>query len=658
MPLKFQHHYGSGLVAEAPRGAILACMKRTVAMVLQFLAIGLTVLACLLPGPAGAFQRLALVIGNDSYQNVNRLENARADARAMAGALQASGFEVTLRVDVTDKAMKEAVRTFKSQIGGGDDAVFFFSGHGVQLGAANYLLPVDIRGESEEQVKDDSLSLQRVLDDLQDQKAGFALAIIDACRNNPFKGTGHRSIGGRGLAPTSAATGQMVLFSAGSGQEALDRLDEKDRNPNGLFTRVLLQEIQRPGVPVDRILHNVRDEVVRLARSVGHEQVPALYDQALGEFYFHPPGGEPAGAADGGKAGASPGASSADAEEAYWLRIKDSRSIASFDAYLEKYPDGRYADAARASLHGSWITDAATGCKVWDTGSAPPDLTVSWSGKCANGKGEGGGTWEWKTGNNRTSYTGTLHLGRYVGHYQGIAYRSETATMKLEGESGVTDGGIVEKIKITTLEPDVPALGIEGTQVNGVWQGDYVQNLRNGATIHARMLDGKLNGRGTISGPGTYKYDGDFTDGAPTGRATITYTDGAVYVGDVVKRKKEGLGKLTHANGAVYEGQFRDDHYHGRGKLTSSSPNGLTYEGNFVEGNEEGVGKITSKDGSFRYEGDFRKNTPEGKGVEVSKGSRYIGDFANGKRHGHGVLITADGRRYEGQFIANEYAGK
>lgn len=246
-------------------------------------------------GVQGAERRLALVIGNDSYQHVSALRNARADAEAIAKGLEASGFTTTLKLDLPEKGMKAVLRTFKAQLQGGDVAVFFFSGHGVQLGGANYLLPVDIRGDSEDQVKDEAIPLQRVLDDLEEQKTKFSLAILDACRNNPFKSAG-RALGGRGLAPTTAATGQMVLFSAGTGQQALDSLGAKDRDSNGLFTRVLLKEMRKPGLAVDRVLRNVRAEVVKLARAVGHEQVPALYDQALGEFYFvpSPPEGETA----------------------------------------------------------------------------------------------------------------------------------------------------------------------------------------------------------------------------------------------------------------------------------------------------------------------------------------------------------------------------
>ena len=229
--------------------------------------------------------RKALVIGNDTYKSVTKLLNAREDAKAIASNLTAVGYKVTLQLDLNEKEMKAALRTFSSQVQGGDEVMFFFAGHGVQLGATNYLLPTDIGGESEAQVKDEAIQLQRVLDDMTEKKAKFTLAMIDACRDNPFKSMG-RNIGGRGLAPTTAATGQMVVFSAGSGQQALDRLGINDKNKNGVFTRSFLKEMQKSGLSIDRIVKNVRNEVAELAKTIGHEQVPAIYDQVLGDFYF------------------------------------------------------------------------------------------------------------------------------------------------------------------------------------------------------------------------------------------------------------------------------------------------------------------------------------------------------------------------------------
>jgi len=237
--------------------------------------------------PVVMARRRALVVGNETYKNVPVLENAAEDARAMAVALTGLGYEVDTHIDLTERGFKRALREFRADLNGGEEVLFFFAGHGVQLGNSNFLLPTDLGSDSAEQVKDESIELQKVLNDLADQKTKFALAVIDACRDNPFKQNG-RAIGGRGLAPTTAATGQMVMFSAGAGQQALDKLGDQDKGKNGLFTRVFLEEMKRPGVSVDRVLRNVRQRVVDLARSVGHEQVPALYDQAIGEFYFKP----------------------------------------------------------------------------------------------------------------------------------------------------------------------------------------------------------------------------------------------------------------------------------------------------------------------------------------------------------------------------------
>jgi hypothetical protein len=229
--------------------------------------------------------RRALVIGNDNYQSVPKLLNAREDAQAMARSLSDMGFQVQLELDLRERNMRAALRQFKSRVEGGDEVIIFFAGHGVQLAGTNYLLPVDITGENEEQIRDESIQLQRILDDMTEKRAKFTLAMLDACRDNPFKGSG-RSIGSRGLAPTNAATGQMVIFSAGTGQQALDKLGPNDPEKNGLFTRVFLKEMQKSGISVDRILRNVRTEVVNLAKTVGHDQVPAIYDQVVGEYFL------------------------------------------------------------------------------------------------------------------------------------------------------------------------------------------------------------------------------------------------------------------------------------------------------------------------------------------------------------------------------------
>jgi hypothetical protein len=229
--------------------------------------------------------RKALIIGNNTYKHVTKLNNAVADAEAIAAKLASLGYSITTSFNTSRSDMFRSLRNFANTVQGGDEVVFFYAGHGVELGGKNFLLPTDIKGDDAQQVEDDAIELQRVLNDMSENRAKFTLAIVDACRDNPFKSSG-RAIGGRGLAPTTAATGQMVIFSAGAGQQALDKLNEKDKNPNGLFTRIFVEEMTQVGMPIDRVVKKVRRRVVELANSVGHQQVPAIYDQVIGDFFF------------------------------------------------------------------------------------------------------------------------------------------------------------------------------------------------------------------------------------------------------------------------------------------------------------------------------------------------------------------------------------
>jgi hypothetical protein len=233
--------------------------------------------------------RRALIIGNDTYKYADPLKNAREDARAMAAELKGFGYEVSLHLDQSQKSMQAALRDFRDKVNAGDEVLFYFSGHAVEIDGKNFLTPVDTIGINQNQLADDSIDLKSaVLDPLTTKKVKLTLALIDACRDNPFLKTAstRSTSSSRGLAPTTPATGQLIVYSAGSGQTALDRLGPDDKDKNGVFTRVLLLEMKKSNVPIHQVIRNVRSEVVKLARSIGHEQVPAIYDQVDGDFFF------------------------------------------------------------------------------------------------------------------------------------------------------------------------------------------------------------------------------------------------------------------------------------------------------------------------------------------------------------------------------------
>jgi formylglycine-generating enzyme required for sulfatase activity len=300
----------------------------------------------LVADPAAAEKRVALVIGVDRYNNladVFQLNRAVNDARAIAVALRDARFEVLQAENVTRLDFARTWQRLLNMLQAGDTAAIFFAGHGVEIGGLNYLMPGDIPrvAEREDKVlRDAAIRLNDLMDDLREKRVGVALLIIDACRENPFRDGRGRSIGGtRGLAPIEPARGSFVMYSAGAGESALDRLSESDDNPNSVFTRSLLPLLRTPNLSLPETATRVRRQVVALSQ---REQTPAYYDALLGDFFIMPD-------ASGPNASATPSSRTSEAAAA-WDRTKDTTSVAALELFIESYKDTYYAGLARLRI--------------------------------------------------------------------------------------------------------------------------------------------------------------------------------------------------------------------------------------------------------------------------------------------------------------------
>ncbi|MFK5978211.1 MAG: caspase family protein [Rhizobiaceae bacterium] len=253
------------------------------------------VMVLLVSVPVQAQRRLALVVGNDAYENITTLKKATNDARDIGDTLINLGFEVTTATNVSRREMNQTLQNFNNSIRADDIVLFFFAGHGVEIAGENYLLPIDVpdaKGDQLDFIKGETIRLNRVLEDLRARKAKLSLVILDACRNNPFTGSPGRSLGGKkGLARISAPQGTFVMYSADVGEAALDRLGDNDQNPNSIFTRTLIPLMKTPGIDLVDTAREARRQVRKLALSVSHNQTPAYYDAVLGDFYFTPSSG-------------------------------------------------------------------------------------------------------------------------------------------------------------------------------------------------------------------------------------------------------------------------------------------------------------------------------------------------------------------------------
>jgi formylglycine-generating enzyme required for sulfatase activity len=232
--------------------------------------------------PAWAEPRVALVIGNGNYGGeLGRLPNPVNDAELMAATLRKLGFQVIKVTDADQRQMKRAIADFGTKLAGaGSQAVglFYYAGHGLQIGGENYLIPVhaDIQKAADTDIE--AVAASWVLKQMQFADNAVNIVILDACRNNPLS-RGMRSAD-RGLARMDAPTGSIVAYSTAPGETAADG-DGKD-SP---YTVALTQAMLKPGIAIEETF---RDARVQVLQQTNKQQVPWESSSLTGAFFFQP----------------------------------------------------------------------------------------------------------------------------------------------------------------------------------------------------------------------------------------------------------------------------------------------------------------------------------------------------------------------------------
>ncbi len=366
-----------------------AAMAKLVGVVLSF--------GLLLCSPASQAQdrglgerRVALVVGNAAYKN-SPLKNPANDAKAIAVALRRMNFEVIERQNLGREAFALAAREFGDKLKGASVALFYFAGHGLQVRGHNYLVPVDADIAREDEVPYRSIDVNEVLDKMDSARTPINLVLLDACRNNPFARS--FKLSQMGLAQMDAPAGTLIAFATSPGSVAQD-----GEGDNGLYTGALLKHMGAEALPIEQMLKRVRVDVVRASNN---GQVPWESSSLNRDFAFAnaAPAATAATAATAA-ANATPainqslaqasapvnGSAANRATElaldlAFWDAVKTSSNPADYRAYLEQYPQGRFAALARLRA-GVVATNPAANPNAGSTGvlntpSASPVRTTA-----------------------------------------------------------------------------------------------------------------------------------------------------------------------------------------------------------------------------------------------------------------------------------------
>ncbi len=223
--------------------------------------------------------RTALIIGNAQYA-AGPLINPLNDARSMAEILRDLGFDVKLYENLNHIGMRGAVAEFGERLSPGGVALFYYSGHGMQVNGKNYLIPIDFRMKSERFISAESLEINSVLGEMDGAKSRVKVVVLDACRDNPYA-RGFRNLA-RGLAFMDAPIGSYIAYATSPGSVAGDGVGQQ----YGVWTGELLNALRVPGLRIEDVFKRARLAVIAKTNSA---QQPWDASSLTGDFYFSAP---------------------------------------------------------------------------------------------------------------------------------------------------------------------------------------------------------------------------------------------------------------------------------------------------------------------------------------------------------------------------------
>lgn len=237
-------------------------------------------------------ERVAMVIGMANYQSISPLKHTRNDAEDIASTLEKIGFDVMLGIDLSKRDIRELMVEFSFRSETADIALIYFAGHGIKVQGENFLIPIDARLQSNDDVLESSVSLKEMLN-VVDKARVLRIVILDSSRDNPLgqsietakvfeqmpKTNGLPSGGvAGGLAPANPDRGTLVAFAAKDGQVALD--GTLDNSP---YARALMDKMTQSGLEISLMFRQVRDAVLEETQNL---QEPYTYGSLTGKPYY------------------------------------------------------------------------------------------------------------------------------------------------------------------------------------------------------------------------------------------------------------------------------------------------------------------------------------------------------------------------------------
>jgi hypothetical protein len=490
-------------------------------------------------GAASAFaqppaeSRFALVVGNGAYKS-GALPAPALDAKAMAETLRGFGFKVIELIDGNLADMQAALaQAAETMRGGLTIGLFYYSGHALQFGQRNYLVPVDARLAGPSDVLAHTLDVQGVVQVFERSGNRSNVFVFDACRDNAFGA----SASARGLAQMEAPPGTFLAFAAAPGEVADDN---GSTTGHGLYTHHLLSELKQSGGKIEDLFKRVRFQVRKQSQG---RQLPWESTSLEDDFQFEPTLALVAEAPGAGR----PRQDGGDAPP-----VRPEAFRADFFAGSTQFSGSFKPDPSNQSWSG-------TGQMKWANGGV-------FEGTLVAGKREGHGKFAWADGQ------------RYEGQWRNDQPNGQGMLWFTDG--GVYEGSVVDgqptgqgRMRFASGDRYV------GELQRGLAHGRGAYTWASGQTVVGLWVAGRVEGSATLRFVNGDVYEGELVQGLPEGQGRMAFRSGDIYMGRFKAGHPDGEGVYAWPNGDRFTGRWVAGQREGPGVMTLR--NGDRWEGRY-----------------------------------------------------------------------------
>jgi hypothetical protein len=228
-------------------------------------------------------KKFVLLIGNNDYEHIAKLQNPVNDIKTLAKPFEGFGFTAIKKTDLNSEDFLKAIDSFKQMLieNPNSIAIIYYAGHAVQVDGKNYLLPINAKITNKFDLEYSAILIDRLLAALEEAKSGVKVLILDACRDNPFQRG--LQLSKSGLAEIeNASQGTYIAYSTKPGGVALDQ----DINGLSIFAKELAFHLSgSTNLSIEELFKKTRRSVIE--RTDGF-QVPWESSSLTGKFTFNP----------------------------------------------------------------------------------------------------------------------------------------------------------------------------------------------------------------------------------------------------------------------------------------------------------------------------------------------------------------------------------